>query len=131
MPSDLRETLEEGYTAFNRNDTSWPAEQATEDVEWGTPGIFPGMEEVYRGRDGVVEWMRTVRAEWEDFEVSLVEVMGEKEDALAVVERIWGRGRESGAEGEMIFHTVYRFTEGPRIAGRTVYKTREEALAAL
>jgi ketosteroid isomerase-like protein len=131
VPDDSLETLREGHAAFNRGDTSWPAQRCTEDVEWGTMRAFPGLEDVYRGWDGVVEWMQTVRAEWEEFEVSLPEVIGEKGDALAVVERIWGRGRESGAEGEMTLFTVYRFTPEGKIAGRTVYTSREEALAAL
>jgi ketosteroid isomerase-like protein len=131
VPGDLVETLRQGYAAFNRDDTSWPARQVTEDVEWGTAGLFPGMEELYHGQDGVVEWMRTVRAEWEEFEVSLEDVIAEREDSLAVVERIWGRGRESGAEGVMSFHTVYRFSGEGRIAVRTVFKSRDEALAAL
>jgi ketosteroid isomerase-like protein len=131
MPGDPLETLREGYAAFNRDDTSWTALHATEDVEWGTRGLFPGMEDVYRGREGVTEWMRIVRAEWEDFQVSLVEIIEQRDDALAVVERIWGRGRESGAEGEMTLHTVYRFSPDAKIAVRTVYESREEALDAL
>ncbi len=131
MPGDAQETLREGYAAFNRDDHSWPAEQVTDDVEWGTLGLFPGMEDVYRGPDGVVEWMRLVRQEWEEFEVTLVEVLGESDDALAVVERVWGRGRESGAEGEMTFQAVYWFSPEGRIRARTVFDTREEALAAL
>lgn len=131
MPSDLLETLREGYAAFNAADYSWPAEQVTDDVEWGTLGLFVGMEDVYRGPDGVVEWMRLVRQEWEEFEVSVAEVLGERDDALAVVERIWGRGRESGAEGEMTFQTVYWFTPDGRIRVRAVFDTREDALEAL
>jgi hypothetical protein len=89
------------------------------------------MADVYRGREGVVEWMRTVRAEWEEFEVSLQDVLARTEYAVVVVERVWGRGRESGAEGEMGMFSVYRFTPEGRIAVRTVFMTREEALAAL
>jgi ketosteroid isomerase-like protein len=131
VPDDPLETLREGHAAFNRGDPSWSALRCTEDVEWGTLGAFPGMEDVYRGREGVVEWMDTVRAEWEEFEVSVPEVLGGSDDALAVVERIWGRGRESGAEGEMTLFTVYRFTPEGRIAARKVYPTSKEALAAL
>jgi ketosteroid isomerase-like protein len=131
MSDDPLETLEEGYAAFNRDDFSWPAVRCAEDVEWGTPGLFPGMKDVYRGHDGVVEWMRTIRAEWDEFEVSLLEVMAKRPDALVVAEGVWGRGRESGAEGKMTFHTVYRFTPDGKIASRSVHPGREEALAAL
>jgi ketosteroid isomerase-like protein len=131
VPADALETLREGYAAFNRDDHSWPAAQVTDDVEWGTLGLFPGMADVYRGQDGVVEWMKLVRQEWDEFEVRLVEVLGESDDALAVIERVWGRGRESGAEGEMTFPTVYRFSPEGRIRVRTVFGTPEQALEAL
>jgi ketosteroid isomerase-like protein len=131
VPDERLEMLTEGHAAFNRGDTSWPALRCSDDVEWGTVGSFPGMADVYRGWDGVVEWMQIVRAEWEEFEVSLREVMGQEDDRLAVIEHIWGRGRESGAEGEMTMFTVYRFAPDGRIAGRKVFTAREEALAAL
>jgi ketosteroid isomerase-like protein len=125
------ETLREGHASFNRGDTSWAQEQVAEDVVWGTTGAFPGMEKVYRGPDGVEEWVRTVREEWESFRVSMDEVLAETSDLLAVVERIWGKGRGSGAEGEMKVYTVYRFNEDGKISRRQSYTTREEAAAAL
>jgi ketosteroid isomerase-like protein len=131
VPSDGLQTLREGHTAFNRDDASWALTSVTEDVEWGTLGLFPGMEEIYRRPDGVIEWMRTVRAEWKEFEVELIDVMEENPTAAAVVERIWGRGRESGAEGEMTLYTVYRFSPEGRIAVREAYTGADEALAAL
>jgi ketosteroid isomerase-like protein len=116
---------------FNRGDLSWAKTEVAEDVAWGTTGAFPGLEGVYRGPDAIAEWMETVRAEWEEFEVTLAEVLWEEEDAIAVVERLWGRGRMSGAEAEKRVYSLYRFTADGKVASREVFMSPEDALAAL
>jgi ketosteroid isomerase-like protein len=131
MPDAHVETVREGIDGFNRGDLSWAKTAVADDVEWGTTELFPGLEGVYRGPDAIEEWMETVRAEWEEFEVTLEEVLREEPDAIVVVERLWGRGRKSGAEAEMRIFTLYRFTADGKIASRRVFMTPEEALAAL
>ena len=116
---------------FNRGDLSWSKTAVADDVEWGTTGAFPGLEGVYRGPDAIEEWMETVRAEWEEFEVTLDEVLREEEDAIVVVERLWGRGQKSGAEAEMRVYSLYRFTADGKVASREVFMSPEDALAAL
>ncbi|HEY6636276.1 MAG TPA: nuclear transport factor 2 family protein [Solirubrobacterales bacterium] len=101
MPRGHVETIQIGYDGFNRGDLTEAREIITEDVEWRTTGIFPGIEGVYRGPDALDDWMEAVRAEWREFEVSFAEVLAESEDAIVVDERLWGRGRESGVEVEM------------------------------
>jgi ketosteroid isomerase-like protein len=131
MAGDHLKTMREAHASFNRGDPSWAERLATDDVEWGTSATFPGMEPVYRGASGIAEWMQVVLSAWEEFVVSLDEVTGESDNALAIVERIWGRGRGSGAEGEMKVYAVYRFTADGKVAKRQAFTTREEALAAL
>ena len=131
MAGEHLETMREAHASFNRGDPAWAERLATEDVEWVTTATFPGMEPVYRGASGVAEWMQVVLSAWEKFAVSLDEVMGESDDALAIVERIWGRGRGSGAEGEMKVYAVYRFTPEGNVAKRQAFTSREEALENL
>lgn len=131
MPGRHEETILAAHAAFNRDDTSWAQASVAADVVWGTTGTFPGMDRVYRGPGGVEEWMRTVRKEWEQFEVSITEVLAEANDALAVVERIWGKGRESGAEAEMSLFALYRFNADGLVIERRAFTSREAALAAL
>jgi ketosteroid isomerase-like protein len=125
------ETIREGHEGFNRGDLTWAKTSVAEDVEWGTTEMFPGLAGVYRGPDAIEEWMETVRAEWEEFEVSLVEVLREEPNAIVVIERLWGRGRTSGAEAEMRIFALYRFNADGKISSRQVFMTPEAVLAAL
>jgi ketosteroid isomerase-like protein len=130
VPGAHVETIREGHEGFNRGDLSWAKTWVADDVEWGTAAQFPGLQSVYRGPDAIEEWMETVRAEWEEFEVSIEEVLREDPDAIIVVERLWGRGRKSGAEAEMRLFALYRFSADGKIVRRQVFPTPEAALAA-
>jgi ketosteroid isomerase-like protein len=131
MPKEFLELIRRGHEGFNRGDLSWVRDSVAEDVEWHPTGSFPGFEGVYLGHDAVDLWMETIRAEWSEFEVSMEEVLGEADDAVVIIERLWGRGRESGVETEMRIYVVYRFNEEGKVARRQAFTAREEALAAL
>lgn len=121
--------MKERYRAFNAADPEGLRELVVPDVEWGATGKFPGMERLYRGPDAVVEWMETVRSEWQEFEVGLDEVLHDGGDLLVVGERLRGRGRESGVEVEMAVYAAYWF-EGDKVRRRAAFTEREEALRA-
>ena len=85
--------------AWNRRDLVWILEQAAPDLEFNTAQIFPGLEPVYRGREGMVEfWTTFIEEPWALFELEL-ESLEETEDGrvLALLTFI-GRDRESGRE---------------------------------
>ena len=125
------DTIQIGYDGFNRGDLTEAREIVTKDVEWKTTGTFPGIEGVYRGPDALDDWMESLRAEWQEFEVSLAEVLAETEHAIVVAERLWGRGRESGVEVEMHTYAVYRFNAEGKLTLREAFTSADEALAAL
>jgi hypothetical protein len=70
-------------------------------MEWGATGAFLGVEGMYRGPEAMQEWMEVIRSAWEQFEVSLDEVLHDGDDLVVVTELLRGRGRGSGAEVEM------------------------------
>ncbi len=129
MPSKRIERLRLGHDAFSRGDRSFVRELVAEDADWGTTGVFPGVESAYRGQ-AVETWMDALRSAWETFEVSLEEVLAEGDDLLVVTERIAGRGRESGIEVEMRAHAVYWFDDEGRICRRRAFTEPGEALSA-
>jgi ketosteroid isomerase-like protein len=130
VPGRHVDTIQIGYDGFSRGDLTEAREIVTDDVEWHTTGSFPGIEGVYRGPDALDEWMESLRAEWQNFSVSLADVLTEREDAIVLAERLWGRGRESGAEVEMQTYAVYRFNAEGKVTRRDAFTTAEQALAA-
>jgi ketosteroid isomerase-like protein len=131
VPGRHVDALQIGYEGFNRGDLTQAREIVTDDVEWRTTGSFPGLEGAYRGPDALDEWMESLRAEWREFDVSLVELLAEREDAIAVAERLWGLGRESGVEVEMRVYAIYRFNAEGKLVRREAFTTAEEALNTL
>jgi ketosteroid isomerase-like protein len=129
MSQETLAGLRRGYEGFNRGDPTAAIELATPDVEWGTTGSFPGLSGVYRGPEAIREWTEAVRSAWEEFNVSLDELIYDGDDVLVVAERLRGRGRGSGAEVEMVVYAVYSFIEG-RVRKRQAFTERAAALAA-
>jgi ketosteroid isomerase-like protein len=129
--ADHIETIRRGHAAFSRGDVSFAAESISPDAQWRTTGIFPGVHGVYYGPEAVEQWMGTIRAEWEEFEISLQEVLGETEEAVVVEERLWGRGRESGVETAMEIYSIYRFDPEGKVTMRNAFATADEALKEL
>jgi len=129
MSEETLATLRRGYEAFNRGDTSvireFAREVATPDVEWGATGAFP----TYRGPEAMPEWMEVTLSAWEEFEVSLDEVLHDGDDILVVAELLRGRGRGSGVEVEMRIFSAYWFEEG-KLRRRAAFTERKEALEA-
>jgi ketosteroid isomerase-like protein len=116
-----------------RGDTSALLELAREigtpDVEWGATGAFPGVEGMYRGPEAMQEWMNVIRSEWENFRVTLDEVLHDEGDVLVVTELLRGRGRESGVEVEMRVFSAYWFEQG-KLRRRAAFTERLAALEA-
>jgi ketosteroid isomerase-like protein len=133
MSEEMFATLRRGYEAFNQGNKSalleLSREMATPDGEWGAIGAFPGVEGMYRGPEAIQEWMGVIRSAWEEFEVSLDEVLHEGDDVVVVAELLRGRGRESGVEVEMRVFSAYWFENG-KIRRRAAFTERREALKA-
>ena len=133
MSEENLATLRRGYEVFTRGDPLVLAEVARElatpDIEWGATGTFPGVEGRYQGPEAMQDWMETIRSAWEEFEVTLDEVLHEGGDVVVVTERLRGRGRGSGAEVEMRIFSTYWF-EGGKIRRRDAFIERQEALEA-
>ena len=129
--SEHLDAILRGYDAFNRGDIGEAADVFAADVEWGTTGMWPGIEGGYRGRDGVEEWVRAQRAEFGEFEVSLGEVLHDEGDTLAIAERLRGVGRESGATAEMTLYAVYSFDAEGKMTRRRGFTSADDALGAI
>jgi ketosteroid isomerase-like protein len=106
MAEQHLEAIRKGHEAFNQGDLGPAKHTLTDDVEWGTTGTWPGLSGTFHGPDALDAWMETIRAEWDEFEVSLIEVLREEDQAVIVAERLWGRGAESGIEVDMNIYSL-------------------------
>lgn len=129
MSEERLETLRRGYEAFSQGDMSAAIGLATRDVEWGATGAFPGIEGLYRGPEVIQEWAKAVHSDWENFEVSLEEVLHDGDDLLVVTERLRGRDRDSKDDVEMRIYAAYWF-EGEKVRRRAASTSRKAALKA-
>ena len=88
---------------------------------------FPGVEGLYRGPEAVQEWADLIHSDWEEFEVSLDEVLYDGDDVVVVAELLRARG--SGVELERRVFAGYWFEEG-KLRKRVAFTERGAALEA-
>ena len=133
MSEETIAVIQRGYEAFNRGDESaiseLVGEHATRDLEWKAIASFPGGEGLYQGPGAIQALMDAIRSEWEEFEVSLDEVLHDGEEVLVLAELFRGRARESGAEVEARIFSTYWFENG-RLWKRAPFTERKAALEA-
>jgi ketosteroid isomerase-like protein len=78
--NDNLERYREALDAWNRRDLVWILEQAAPELEFHTAQLFPGLEPVYHGREGMVEfWTTFIEEPWALFrlDVESIELTGE------------------------------------------------------
>jgi ketosteroid isomerase-like protein len=96
-------------------------------VEWHT--LWPGLEPVYHGHDGLRRWA----AEFEEaFTDATQEILESEEagDGVFLHVRLFGRGRGSGTPVEMEIFDVWTFRDGKLVCRRPFYERAEAEAAA-
>ena len=124
------ERYREALEAWNRRDLVWILEQAAPDLEFNTAQIFPGLEPVYRGREGMVEfWTTFIEEPWALFrlEVDSLEAVGD--DRVLALICFYGTERESGDEVELKYAHLATF-DGELVSRIDAFSDWDEARAA-
>jgi ketosteroid isomerase-like protein len=85
---------------------------------------------VHRGREALIEVVRTWRAAWEEYDIEAEEVLDAGNDRVAVVLRETGRGTGGGVVMTNRWGQVTT-VRGGKIAHTMVYRAPEEALEAV
>jgi ketosteroid isomerase-like protein len=83
---------------------------------------------LYRGLEGVAQWIASIRDAFEDFEIVQLEHLA-LEGGVISPARVTGRGRFSGVEVDAEGATYLQFRAGRPIR-ITLYQSKEEALEA-
>ena len=129
MSRELVERYLGAINAWNRGDLdAWLALAAD---EWHTTATFPGIEPVYRGREGMIAIWEYLRAPWESaasiqIDVDRVEDLG---DTVLGLTTLRARAEDSGAETTL--KVGYVLTDENGLLRLTNYLSWDEALAAV
>jgi ketosteroid isomerase-like protein len=99
MPASALELYREAIAAWNRRDLVAVLEQTAPDFEFHTAQLFPGIEPVYRGREGMVEfWNAFIEAPWALLHVEIDDLSELDDGRVLALLTFTGKGRESGVE---------------------------------
>ena len=116
--------------AWNRGAFEEWLEDVPEDWTFIPSGLFPGVAETYRGREGARRLWEDMRGPWDSegfhFEIERIEDLG---DTLVALSTIHARGSASGAEASRPWAHVVTF-DGDAIVTHN-YPSWEAALEAV
>jgi ketosteroid isomerase-like protein len=85
------------FEAWNRGDLELVLEYLSPDWEWRTAGKFPGLEAVYRGKEGFTRFWEAFRESWESIRIDIERVEDLGDQALVLM-TFHGKGRGSGVD---------------------------------
>ena len=112
------------FALTNAYDTEGMAAIADPEIEFHDVPEIPGSK-TYHGREGLLDWMRTVREASDDLRFEIWE-LEENGEAVMVETSAEMHGKASGAEVGWRFWTVWRVRDG-LITYHHGYSSREDA----
>jgi ketosteroid isomerase-like protein len=124
------EVFKRAFDAINRRDAEALPSELDPEVEWHGAILMAmgGKRTVYRGHEGVREWLRDPYETLSEFHAEYAEIR-DLGDRTVAIGHVRGLGRGSGAEIESPHSTVVEFKNGKGIRIRT-YLDPNEALEA-
>jgi ketosteroid isomerase-like protein len=130
MSSENVEIVRRAYEAFNGDDPDAAIELLDPQVEWTLPAHFPDAE-TWRGRDRVIEGLRTMAASWESLNLEVHELIDAGDRVVALV-HIQGRAAVTGLDlaGMGVDAHLWTLRDGRAVAVR-MYGGTDEALAEI
>ena len=85
--------VQRGLDLWNEGEWEAALEDLDPEIEWWTSGAVPGVEDVYRGHEGVRRFWRTWTETWESIRIE-VEQIYERGDEVFVYARFIARARD-------------------------------------
>jgi ketosteroid isomerase-like protein len=128
--SDNLELYREALEAWNRRDLVSILEQASPELEFRTAQLFPGVEPVYRGREGMVEfWTTFIEEPWALFRLEVESLEPAGDDRVLALITFHGTERESGDQVTHAYAHLATF-EGELVSRIDAYTDWDEARRA-
>jgi ketosteroid isomerase-like protein len=104
------ELAERGYRAWNEDDLEALLAICHPEVTYHTSGVFPGLQPVYPGEEGIRRWWADFHEPWREIKV-IPERIAERPEGVAVLIRFEGIGR-GGIETSMRFINTIEVRDG-------------------
>jgi ketosteroid isomerase-like protein len=93
MSEETLELARAGYAAWSRGDLEAMLETIDEDVEYRTSGVFPGLEPVYHGHEGMRRFWDDFRSPWDSLRI-VIDDLRESGDQIVALYRFEAVGRD-------------------------------------
>jgi ketosteroid isomerase-like protein len=128
--ADNLDRYRDALDAWNRRDLVWILEQASPDLEFHTAQLFPGLEPIYRGREGMVEfWTTFIEEPWALFRLEVKSLEAADDERVLALIRFQGTQRDTGEEVELEYAHLATF-EGELVSRIDAYSDWQEARRA-
>jgi ketosteroid isomerase-like protein len=128
MSEENVEVVRRGYEAFNRGDLDGMVADFAPTFEYLASGAVPGTGGVYRGPEGLKEFMSWFFGEFSDARADINELI-DAGDRVLVGTTARGRGKQSGVESGWHLWHLWTLREGKIVRGEG-FTDRDEALEA-
>jgi ketosteroid isomerase-like protein len=116
------------FDAFESRDDERIVAHCDPEIEWHT--LWPGMERVFHGWDGVTRWRATIDDALAGLSLEMEEATELEPDLFYLVYRLSAHGRQSGVAANMEIHDLWKLRNGKLLSRRT-FRNRSDALAAV
>jgi ketosteroid isomerase-like protein len=93
MSEETLELARASYAAWNRGDLETMLESLDEDVEYRTSGVFPGLEPVYHGHEGMRRFWEDFGSPWDSLRI-VIDDLRESGDQIVALFRFEAVGRD-------------------------------------
>src|SRR5688572_8763371 len=116
MSQENVEIVRRQYEAWKRGDYAEALAAYDEAIEWDATHFPEGR--VYRGHDGVDEFMRRWVGTWDDFHLAVERFFDAGGDTVVIFTRESGRAKASGVDVEHLFGHVFTVQNGKIVRWR-------------
>jgi ketosteroid isomerase-like protein len=115
------------FDAFESRDDDRIVAHCDPEIEWHT--VWPGMERVSRGWDGVTRWRAAIDEALAGLSLDIEQAIELEPDLYYLAYRMSAYGRQSGVASRIEIHDLWKLRDGKLLCRRT-FRNRHDALAA-
>ena len=112
MSEENVEIVRKAFAAWNRGDRPGMEVYVDPDWEWRTAQKFPGVDAVYRGKDGFRRFWQTFREPWESIRVELERVEDLGDGRVLALMTFYGKGKDSGVDVTTEYANILTIRDG-------------------